>query len=298
MIIRRLGVMLLLTTLGAGGYGCYTIAGLEPLKFDDGDASSIDGAAPNPSEAGAASDGGGVDGQSLDAGRCVDGVVHDFCDDFEGVRTVQDSWTRNGVVNLAAIAIDGGAFIAELYPTDASPPPSPNVASLYYERPWPAKPSSRPKLTVAFRVRVEVCPYFYPGELFTIFLGGGGTKDPDTIAVQVTSMTEGGQCLIRIGELQISDAGVASTGFSGNIPINIGAWTNVNFEMPAWTNDGTGTTPPTANMTVNNVPAPYTLKSFVLSPTFSLYFGLSNSTAAVLHGRVALDDLRLDFKDR
>src|SRR4051794_6450676 len=102
--------------LGSIGLGCGALLSLDPLTFVD----ETMEAAPPDANGDAEPRDGGIDVAPPDAGlpdgaqHCSDGLVHDFCDDFEGTRSsVQGNWTNAKSSGTGgALTIEGGVLLA------------------------------------------------------------------------------------------------------------------------------------------------------------------------------------------
>jgi hypothetical protein len=270
--------------------GCSALLDLQDPRFepdlagvDGGDASLED--RETPVDVG---DAGSSDvATRIDAGRCSDGVLHDFCDDFEGARTLQDAWSAVELGLTGTARLEAGTFQVTIDRDDAGR--APNLALLRYTQPW-AWVGTRPKVTIAFRAKVDVCPTLISGAMALFILGRQPSLAPDTLEIQV--VTEGGQCGIRLLEIYNSDAGVFY-GQSGLVPVTIGTWNDYELVMDPRPEAQGGT----AKMTMGGIAAPYTIKSTVSGDSFQLQLGLANGNVQSERVEAAFDDLRLDFRE-
>jgi hypothetical protein len=203
-----------MAALASALMACGALAGIEELKFQD----SADGGTDPSADGGPSTDAARADG-SRDAGICTD--EWDFCDDFEGERTVQGLWTGYGGVGPAKLFIEAGVLRGEISPADAGA-----YFVLSRNVPWDAgRPDGgRKRVLVKFRARIDRCP---------------ASPDPDvgftTIAferraVDLIVFTQGADCVASIREIFEADAGpIFRTATTLLFPV--ATWTDFELEL-------------------------------------------------------------------
>ena len=264
--------------------GCALIAGFEAPIYATGD---DDGSPPVDVDAADARSSDAA-GDVTDAFACSD--AYDFCDDFDGVRTLQGEWTSTERYNTGRVALDAGAFVTEIW--EAQGGPAPQVAALGYTRPWSTTDAGgRRRVMAAFRGRIDRCPS--PCTLTTgiTFFMGNVVPSPDTLHFEICSEDMG--CYVRLAEIFHNDAGQVSYRYGGKIDVPTNTWLDFHLvidERPTLAD------PLRATLTVGALPAPMQLGSGAPPPpTFGLHFGLGNGNSFGNDAGMSYDDFRLTY---
>jgi hypothetical protein len=246
---------------------CGAIAGLDPLRFDaDGDASiptrrdasTADGAAP----------------------FCTD--ASDFCDDFDGVRTLQGGWSGFSVSGTGSLTIEGGVLRGSLSRIDGSDA-SGHYAALFLDVPWDATTGNlRRGIDLRFRARITTCPG--PSEP-TVTLANIGIQGK---SVELTVGDQAGQCVAFLRELVI-EAGRYRNSTTILVPIDVWHDVRVAFD-PAVIGD--------PERVVFSIGAEARVFESTAIPAPNRYyqtFGVEQGTVAGTTAAVDLDDFRLVY---
>ena len=276
---------------------CTGLLGLEPLRFDAAPEAGID-AAQDVTTTDVVD--AGVDAAS----RCKDGLVHDFCSNFEGVTNVDQEWTNrevsaNGGVELVE-GLDGGqAARLHINTNTAATVP---IARLDFKADWPRTASgAQPKAHAAFDLFLEQVDPAHPNMNVFDFISGqeqSGTLNgfEDAVAVFVTCGDAGTSCGLNVIESYVKDDAVAYSikNFASlNVPLQ--QWVAVEVflnERPAGTPGGGMV------VTLDGASEAYGLLGSARVPYFRADFGLSNGSTAGGDYAIHLDNVRLDWLNR
>ena len=253
---------------------CALLAGFEAVLFvDTGSDGSTSDAAFDGSTADATLDGRGPD-------AAVDGCAHDFCDDFEGVRTVQGEWTGLYQQGTATLRLDGGVLFAHLARTFD---PNGHYAVLEFDKPWTLTDAgARRRTHVTFRARVDACPpRVHPFVQLTTTRLNGLTVD-----LQI-----GNQADTCVANIQIVDyAGPVFT-YSPTLLVQLGAWQTYELEIAESVSAAGGT----ATMRLDGVARSISVPPKPDPTKFVQTFGLGQGSNDGADAAVALDDFTLDY---
>jgi hypothetical protein len=253
---------------------CGALAGIEELRFQDG--GPDDGRLPDGVDARAASDAAGGDAAG-DAGVCTD--AWDFCDDFEGARTLQGFWSGYGKLGPADVFIEAGVLRGEIARSDAGA-----YAGLSRDVAWNAVRADgvRKRVLVKFRARIDRCPTVIDPDVGFTSIGF------QRRSVDLIVYTQASDCVVSIREIVDGDAGpIFRTATTLLFPV--ATWTD--FELELFPVDGGGTE--TLRFQVGTQS-----RTFALTPTPTptrLYqlFGVVEGNIAGSNASFALDDFRV-----
>jgi hypothetical protein len=279
----------LAVAIGGLSLGCGALMALEPLTFIEEASEASAGDAPvNPPPPDAP-----IDTRPPDAGvpdgaeHCSDGVVHDFCDDFEGTRSsVQGNWTSTSNAGSGgALGIEGGVLVATSAGAGSS-----QAALSYGFTPWPKLPSgAKPKVRYRFRLKVDECLASGPAgsSIAMVFLSGpticGG--------VLITLLPQGGECVAQLLEnFCDADAGYDQRLSSTRIVVR-GVWQQYDLELSARTPGTAGS----ARLTIDKDVIDFPLTFVQPSSEFGSQVGLTNIGPTNTLSAVSFDDVRLDY---
>jgi hypothetical protein len=259
---------------------CSGIADFEPLGFD------VDALPPRTDASRDARAADELLEIGLDAGDGAavrDDCDHDFCDDFEGTRTVQHRWTGVGLAGTGTLLLEAGTLegrVGESFSKDG------HYAGLIFEKPWSLTASGeRRRARVAFRARVDTCPG--AGKplvaLATFSINGS------TIGLEIGE--KAGACEAKIVEGTDNGAGGYAYSASTALLVPLGTWEDFALELSEALSSvgGQATIHVGASTTSHPVtPRPDPLKFYhTLGPTQGTLNGVVAS--------VAFDDVRLDY---
>lgn len=277
-----------LAVLLTQGCACGALLDLEPLQFETGEGglppgprddahTDPDANGPPPAEADADA------ADAHDAGLAlVCREAHDFCDDFEGVRTLENEWTGYGQLSAASLTIEDGVLVGTMSRVDGG---AGAYAVLYHTGPWPsAEAGVRPRTRARFRARIEQCPPPGPPiELLGAVLGD--------VRVVLRVGTQAGACVASLEEDALTDAGTTFR-FSPNRLIPTGTWLDLELDVSA----ADSVTPAAATLRIESADPMYFALSTSRAPdTFYFTFGVAQGSLDGTDVHVGLDDLRLDY---
>jgi hypothetical protein len=254
---------------------CGALAGIEELRFQDA----------GPEDGGPSSDGfdarvsnDAARADASDAGVCSE--EWDFCDDFEGSRTLQGLWTGYGNVGPARLFIEAGVLRGEIARTDAG---TGAYAALARDAPWNAlRPDGvRKRVLVKFRGRIDRCPASPDPDIGFASLSFQGRS------VDLIVATQASDCVASIREIVATDAGPVFRNAT-TLLFPVATWTD--FELELFPVDG-GTE--TLRLQVGAES-----RTFALTPTTTptrIYhlFGAVEGNVVGTNASLALDDFRI-----
>jgi hypothetical protein len=278
-VARRIlvaGAALLLTACGA-------LLALDPLQFDEraeagpvgpdapvGDVATAD--RPVVSDASDASD-----------GPFCASDAHDFCDDFEGVRTIQGPWSAFFTTGTATAAIEAGTFVVDMRRADAAALEVPGGGFALDVPSSPPDAGGRRRSHIAFRGLVEVCPGTGEAAAQLAVVGLNGKE------VQVIVDRQGADCVARLRE-------IASPGpvyrVSTTLLVPVGSWAEYGLELPA-------NAPGTGGQAKLELGVESVLFDLTATPEPDHFYGLVGITQGTYAGttaRVRFDDVRIDYR--
>jgi hypothetical protein len=272
--------------------GCSALIGLEELAFD--------GAAPDDAGSDARPVGeGDADADAGPRSRCADGLVHDFCDDFEDVAIPQARWTGIELVGTGKL---------DLVPqVDAPSPPTVlrsaidigpdggtevHIARLSLQDAWPrTQGGGQPRVRVSFRVLAEGLRTKLRGETVGFVVLGRAPGGPieDTLALVLGPDLP----ILRLEETYADeDAGVVFAGRDLPFEFLPDKWYSVSLEVnerPPGVNGG-------AVVTVDGESVSYPLQSSSRAATFRFDIGASVGTFEGASRTFRYDDVMVDYR--
>ncbi len=285
--VATLGGLLLLGACGA-------LLDLEPLTFEPaigGEGGPDSGLESSSTDA--PSDGGLPEATT----RCSDGKRHDFCDDFEGiVGEIQDRWNKRkevtGTGKIAAIATDAAPSPVTVFSSTIDRGPDGgidvHIARLSkQESPWRRTDGGEQAgVRLAFEASFVALDDTYETTITNVTLGTSSIED----AIYIIAKREGGEAVLRIGEIYAGEAGVVYAGKPIATRVPLGQWTHFEVEIQERA-PGTGG----ANVTVGTATTSYTLESTTRTTYFRADIGASIGSTVGAQSQVLYDNVRIDY---
>jgi hypothetical protein len=263
---------------------CNALLALEPLRYDDEgatDAAAKDDGKPVgdalPGDAVADGDAGSL----ADATFCSSDA-HDFCDDFEGTRTIQGPWSGYGAFGPTTGFIEAGVLVVDMRPADAAAMEVPRVG-LTLDKPWsPGDGGGRRSIDVRFRALVEECPHVGDPQVTITGLGVGGRSVDLVIGVQ------GPDCVASIREIVLAGPTYRA---SGTLLVPVGKWEDYGFSLP----ENAAGTGGEAMITVGVQTTSLTLTAASEPVSFYAIVGVAQGEYRGGNARARFDDVRIDY---
>lgn len=262
---------------------CGALLSLEPLTFDD-EAARADGGpeAEGKSDALEAEVLATPDA-AADASTPTfcSSQTSDFCDDFEGARTIQGQWSTFELVGSVKAALEAGTYVTEMATADAAAMEVPR-GGLSLQRAWtPGDGGVRRRADARFRASVDLCPAV------------GSEVTPITFylpecQIQLVVNRQASDCVVLMRE--ICEPGPVYR-VSSTLLVPVGKWEDYELELAETLASAGGS----ATLHVGAQTVPFPLTPVTQPSQLTVLLGLFQGSYYGADARARFDDVRIDY---
>ena len=262
---------------------CGSLLALEPLRFDDEDAGAEDAPfAPDVTAGDVVIADRRLSDGDASSGTFCSSVAHDFCDDFEGVRTIQGQWSAFFTVGTGTAAIEAGTFIVVVRQADAAALQVSGGAFVLDRPSTLADAGGRRRSRVAFRAFVEECPLTNDPAAQLAVVGLNGKE------IQLIIDRQGADCVARLREIVTVGAVYRR---STPLLVPVGQWEQYGLDLP----ENAAGTGGEAKLALGALDVVLPLTPTPEPDRFYGVVGVTQGSYSGTTARVRFDDVRIDY---